>query len=264
MSADGFVEKPNLPNNSVTLCICSDRYTADALNRLGIKTLGTVPSPFLLPEISTHPDMQLCHTGGKTVVIDSFQKGLSASLAENGFAVITDASPERKYPGDIIYNAALCADTAFGLTERLSEKLSAELTRRKTKTVRVNQGYAKCSVCVVEKRAIITDDPGIAAAAKRLGFDVLTAEKGDIFLSDSHYGFIGGCSGKISKDTIAFTGCLDSHRNCDQIRTFLKKHGCKPLELTNGILKDVGSILPVKEEKECIHWVLTSEELNAR
>lgn len=250
MSTDGFVTSANLPDGNVTLCICSDAASADALERLGTQVLCPLPSPFLSPDVSKHSDMQLCHLGGRLIIADRFQQDMIKKLGAYGFEVYPDDYAVGEYPNDIRFNGAVCGGFLFGRTDRLSPVLRQQADFLGLKSVSIPQGYAKCSVCFVSERALITDDPSFEASALRLGFDALRISKGDIFLSETHYGFIGGCSGKLSKDTVAFTGCLDSHRDGDTIKKFLKKYGCRPIELSNGILKDTGGILPIKEEQD--------------
>ena len=263
MSDERFIKKPNLPENDVTLCVCSDSDTARLLASCGITVLKTKPTPYTQPEVSRHADMQMCHLGGADIVADKFQTELTDELKRHGFNIITDVLTKPNYPDEICFNAAICGGYLFGLQRFLSRSLKNRAEKSGLKLVNIRQGYAKCSVCTVAEKAIITDDSGIAQTAAKLGFDVLEIGKGDIYLSDSHYGFIGGCSGKISKDKVVFTGSLDSHSSGRQIRAFLQAHGCNAIELTQDRLKDVGGILPVKEEKKCIHSESTSEAPNA-
>ena len=71
----------------------------------------------------------------------------------------------------------------------------------------VTQGYANCSVAVVDERWIITADCGIARACRAAGLDVLQICPGFI-RSGMVLGFIGGCCGKLGADQLAFTGRL--------------------------------------------------------
>lgn len=260
ISNERFIKSPNLPESDVTLCVCSDPNTARLLTSCGITVLQTHPTPYTQQEVSRHADMQMCHLGGADIIADEFQTEFTAELKRRGFNIITDRLTQPHYPDEIRFNAAICGGYLFGLQMFLSQTLKNKAEENGLKLINVRQGYAKCSVCTVAEKAIITDDSGISHTAERLGFDVLEIEKGDILLNGSHYGFIGGCSGKISKDTVVFTGNLDSHRSGGQIRAFLRAHGCSALELTHDRLKDIGGILPIKEEKKCIHSESTSEE----
>lgn len=245
--ANRFIKSPNLPENDVTLCVCSDGDTARLLTARGITVLRTTPTPHTQREVCLHADMQLCHLGGGKIIADEYQAELASELRLRGFDVKTDCSPVPSYPDEIRFNAAVCGGYLFGLESHLSQILRNEAAACGLTQITVRQGYSKCSVCTVTERAIITDDAGIARTAEQLGFDVLEIEKGDIFLSGSHCGFIGGCCGKLSKDTVAFTGSLDCHRDGERIRAFLHAHGCTALELSPNRLRDIGGILPLKE-----------------
>lgn len=113
----------------------------------------------------------------------------------------------------------------------------------------VKQGYSKCSICVVNESAVITDDESVFAAAGNFLNDVLFVSKGSIGLKGYNYGFIGGCSGKISDNKIAFNGRIESHTDSNQIIDFLQKHSVEPVELTNSKLLDIGGILPLMQRK---------------
>ena len=112
-------------------------------------------------------------------------------------------------------------------------------------TVNIAQGYAKCSVCVVDGRSVITADRGIAKAALSAGLDVLTVTPGYIELEGFDCGFIGGASFKLAPDVMAFTGTLDGHPDRDAIISFLAVRGIKPLFLTGRPAFDIGSALPL-------------------
>ena len=74
---------------------------------------------------------------------------------------------------------------------------------------------------------------------------MLTVSKGAVKLAGYSYGFIGGASGKISSDTVAFCGDIDTHPDSDAIRAFLSKYGIKALSLDDNSLYDIGSIIPL-------------------
>ena len=58
-------------------------------------------------------------------------------------------------------------------------------------------------------------------------------------------GFIGGCSGKLAPDKMAFAGQLSSHPDGELIRAFILDCGISVTELKKGPLLDVGGILPL-------------------
>lgn len=251
MMNDIFIKNANLPKNDVTLCVCGNKEFAKIISdKSGAGVLLSAPSPLLQNEVAAHADMAMCHLGGDRIIIDEFQTELSDLLTREGFDVIKDTSPKEKYPDDIKFNACVCGKYLFGKEKNLSAVLLNEAKKQILTVVDIPQGYAKCSVCVVSEKAIITDDKSIDEACRRIGVDTLFISKGDIYLSDTHYGFIGGCSGKLSQNTVAFTGALSTHREGDRIKAFLAKYNMVALELTGGRLIDIGGILPLKEKKK--------------
>lgn len=106
--------------------------------------------------------------------------------------------------------------------------------------IETNQGYTKCSVCVVSDDAIITSDDAIASRANKSGMDVLKIKPGHIELAGFDYGFIGGAAFLIGKNKLAFTGVLSAHPDEERILAFLNKYGLEPVFLTNDSIFDIG------------------------
>ena len=63
-----------------------------------------------------------------------------------------------------------------------------------------------------------------------------------------NYGFIGGCCGLIDKDLMLFNGNLKSHRNYNEINSFLSNYKIKVLSVGDYPLTDIGGILPLLEK----------------
>ncbi len=111
----------------------------------------------------------------------------------------------------------------------------------------VKQGYTKCSICIADENSIITDDESIFKSAQNYFDDILLISKGSVRLKEMNYGFIGGCTGKIDKNKIAFNGRIESHDDHNLIIDFLDRHNITAVELLNDRLTDIGSIIPVCE-----------------
>jgi hypothetical protein len=108
--------------------------------------------------------------------------------------------------------------------------------------INVNQGYTKCSICVVNENAIITDDESIFAAAGNFFNDTLFVSKGSIRLNGYDYGFIGGASA-VYKDNVFFFGDLKMHSQGNEISEFCKLNGFFPISLGKEKLCDVGEAI---------------------
>ena len=207
---DRCISEPNLPNQKVTLAAVSEQLPniCAELTRLGVSCLTVTAFSCLAEPVCSHADM-LCHPmGGEKVLIARGNKHLFLELKKAGFyPEETQKNLMKEYPGDILLNAAQIGSYCFA-SRYCDEKLQESFRHRKIFFVPVRQGYAKCSTVIVSKKAILTADPSIAAAAKQCGFDVLRVQAGFVELPGYPYGFLGGACGKLSADTLAFTGDL--------------------------------------------------------
>ena len=109
--------------------------------------------------------------------------------------------------------------------------------------INVKQGYTKCSIAVIDHKAVITSDYPIYRKLITLGIDVLLIESGYIRLDGYPYGFIGGTCGNLSGETIAFSGKFLNHPDRLKISNFLEKYSKKVLWLTDEIVTDIGTII---------------------
>ena len=239
------IVSPNLPDEKVGLVLVKrEPALLDALEKLGIRALSPEKESGTDEEVSEHADTVCCAVGGNRFVVSPGQKKLKAELESLGCRVLVSAPLSAPYPGDVLLNAAVTESFAVGNFQYTDPVLLEALSDRLL--LRVKQGYAKCSLCFVTQNAVITEDEGIARAMTEYGADVLEISKGDVYLSEKHYGFFGGASGKLSKTELAVTGSLRFHRDGERIRDFAEKHGVKLTELTDGVMKDVGGIIPLR------------------
>lgn len=244
-----FVEKPNLPKGKVTTVICGteDEKILSYFERNGISVIRNAPNGYIDPSVSTHADMAAIHLGADRIIMDKSQTALSAKLKSQGMSVFkTKSFISGDYPQDIALNFTLIGDKMFGKIPLADEVLMKEAEA--FEKVSVNQGYCKCSVLVVDEKSLITDDEGIHRKALEKGVDSLLVSKGDVSLNGHTYGFIGGASGKISKDRVVFFGNIENHRDFEKIRAFLLSHGCFYECTDEGQLRDIGGIIPITEE----------------
>ena len=244
-----FITVPHLPEAPATLAAVSDDAPViRALHALGVRTVSPAPNPVLPAETARHADMLLCHAGGNVCFVSPEQTALAERLRQEGFTVRFSSPPGAAYPDDIKLNAAVGRDFALGLADRIDAGLTAYLRETGRTMVPVKQGYAKCGLCIVTENAFITEDPSLADALERRGAAVLRIAPGDVYLSETHHGFFGGACGKIAPDKLAVTGSLSCHRDGERIRVFCAGHGVAIVELTDGRIVDVGSIIPLKEK----------------
>lgn len=247
-----FVKTPNLPEAG-KLALIDYRIEGQLLKELekrNIDCLRVNAHEDLYKSVSGHPDMQLHHLGGKDMV---YAPGVSTELIKKletlGYKMIIGSSKMRNtYPYSVAYNVARIGDFVLHNFEYTDEVLLAEFEKRGLKRIKVKQGYAKCSVCIVNKNSIITADLGIARAAREFGIEVLLIPpQRNIVLKGLDYGFIGGSGGLISSKSLAFFGdatLLESYRD---ILTFTEERGVEVVSLSNERVQDFGSILVIAQ-----------------
>lgn len=208
----------------------------DYIKSKGYSVSRVEPLDWLPVGISDHPDLRYCRLG-----VDE-----AAPLA-----VAPSSSIREEYPSDIPYNAActgryLICNAAFTAAEILdftrSSAQDSKTSNLPLTLVDVKQGYAKCSVVIVDERSIITYDRGIAKSATSAGLDVLLVEPGHVELRGYNTGFIGGASGRVGGEII-FNGDLSAHPDFEAIRLFIEERCLKCVWFEGWPLTDIGSIV---------------------
>lgn len=217
----------------------------DNLKKQGIEVIVTAPNHAVDKRISSHADVSFLYDGEGTLFIASEMAEYKNIFTGIVSVVIIPEKLGNEYPRDVLLNCVILGRKLVCNVDTVSPTVLKYFTEKEFLIINVKQGYTKCSVLPVSDNAFITDDPSIAAACSSAGVDVLTVSKGCVKLDGFDYGFIGGASGKISDDTVAFCGDINTHPDSDEIIKFLEKYGLTPLSLDNNQLYDIGSIIPL-------------------
>lgn len=243
-----FIEKANLPQNPVAAAAisCMAGESIKELYRLGINTYIINNNPLLPVPVGSHADLQILHFGKDIIFCQNEHLCIGESEQKFNHIIIKE-SAGNKYPEDVRLNCAIVSNHIICNEKTISKQILEHAYKNGYRIINVNQGYTKCSICIVNENAIITDDESIFAAAGNFLNDALFISKGSIRLKGYNYGFIGGCCGKISDNKIAFNGEMSSHKDCNKIIDFLNKHNIEIVELKKGLLDDIGGILPLYE-----------------
>lgn len=244
-----YIEKPNLPQGRVTLAAINAQAgeSIKKLNILGIKTV-TVKSDLSLPEpVNSHADIQLLHLGRNDIFCQS--EHLCTGELKQKFNIIKiKEKAGNKYPEDVRLNCAIIGNKLICNKNTIAYEILEFAELNNLTVINVKQGYARCSICVVNENAIITDDESIFTAAGNFFNDAQLISKGSIGLKGYAYGFIGGCCGKIDKNKLAFNGTIESHKDYKHIIDFLSRNHVECVELHQNPLYDIGGILPLCQE----------------
>ncbi|MGH4124876.1 MAG: DUF6873 family GME fold protein [Clostridium sp.] len=210
----------------------------------GYNLLICPPSNLLYDAVSGHPDM-LMHILGHSIMVhkDMDNKFIRELDLLNYKVYKSNSTLQIKYPYNISLNA-LCIGNLFVHSTNYTDTNLLSLFKSK-KIINVKQGYTKCSTCIVNNHAIITSDVSIAKALSFEKIDVLLVPPGDILLPGLNYGFVGGATGLIEDNVLAFYGHLDNYLYGKEVLKFLNKHKVEPAFLRNGKLVDRGSIFRI-------------------
>ena len=238
-----YIKTPNLPDEMVRAVLVDYRINSESiktLNSLGIKVYTTKSTDALYEAIWGHPDVVFYHLGDSRFVVSPENEEHFRKIP--GIEILVGKSLlSSKYPQDISYNAARVGNFLihnFKYTDPIILENSENLIK-----INVNQGYSKCSVCVVSENALITSDIGIAKKCDNFGIDVLFIDDNSIKLKGVSHGFFGGTTGKLSKNLLAVNGDIKFHNNYEEILRFLDKYNVSIISLNQGDLEDVGTII---------------------
>ena len=226
--------------------IIGSKYTDEIneLRQLGYDVITFSPLENLDSEISSHADINLFRWCDGTLFInESIKDEIGEAVAPYRRVSVKDVfSP---YPNDVKLNAALIGNNLMCNTKYVAKEILQYAEKNNIRIIHINQGYSKCSVCIVNNNSVITADDSIACLLKNYQIDVLKITEGNICLSKDHYGFIGGSSGRLNDNEIYFSGDLSSHPDYDRIIEFLDKYHVKPIFNKNRKLNDFGGFVKI-------------------
>lgn len=238
---------PNLPFDDVKVVAMStiNRELCKRVGELGIEIIPSETLDKLLAFEKSHIDIQMLHYDKDTVFVLNECTNLKKDLESYFKNIITiNKKIERKYPNNVLLNAVSIDNKIICNYDTVDSTIKKKMEQNRTYVYRVKQGYTKCSTCIVTEDSIITSDKSIYNATQN-DFDVLLIEPGYIDLPGTNYGFIGGCSFKMNKSILAFTGEIKNHPNYNCIKAFCRNHNVYTESLMNRNLLDIGSIIPI-------------------
>jgi len=245
-----FVKNPNLPGGQVSVIAVGEDYSkeiSEALLPFGIRVLSCPNNPLVDARLRSHIDLSVFHLGDNKFVLSdavsdsSFAEELNRMGAE---IVVSAKNHSSEYPNDAFLCALSNGNRLFHNKSICDPIIRDYLLNR---IIHVNQGYAKCAVCLVNETTAITSDAGLTKAMEREGIEVLKIASVGITLSGFDEGFIGGASFKIAPNKLAFSGVLNDHPNKAEIEIFVELHGITPVYLTDKPIFDIGSFIPILE-----------------
>lgn len=217
--------------------------TIAELEKLGFSVVKTIPIQALYNEVNGHGDMQIHVINDMAVCEPTVYKYYKSSL-KNIHIVCGSVLLNGKYPNDIAYNTCQIGEYAICKISNTAKEILEKYRQFNYKIINTKQGYTKCSICVVDKYSAITSDAGLYKLLTKIGLNILKIEPGYINLG-SMEGFIGGASGLLNANLLAFNGNISSHPDYKNIKSFCKNCGVDIISLNNNQLTDIGSLIVI-------------------
>lgn len=243
-----FVKHPNLPQDKVNTVFIGEKYLdtlKTPLNNLGIRTIKIPDNGHLPYPVSSHADMSVCHIAENQFAVSKYIYNDFKNICTTHNLTIELSPVEHMFEEET--NICIAENIVLHRLKHSNPQIINMCRNKGYDIHNVNQGYSKCSTCILDSNTIITADSGIHAVWTALGRKSLKIHPGFIDLPGYDTGFIGGSCVKLSKNQIAFTGKLKYHPEKQAIENFINSHGIEIIYLTNKNCLDVGSIIPVLE-----------------
>ena len=246
-----FLNTPYIPEKQIKSVIVDYRIDTEIESMLidnEIEVIKSCQCADLYESIKGHPDIHIHHVSSDRIVVApnvfSYYKSV---LSKKGFALIEgDTWLSRNYPENIAYNVLRISNLAFHNTKYTDRKVKTELDKYGIRLIHVNQGYAKCSVCILDKNTAITSDKKLKDELEKNNIECLYINPGGIVLKGLDYGFIGGATGLLDSKIIAVTGDFSNLKDYNIIMQFLIQKGFIVKLLSKKQIIDLGSIIPLR------------------
>ena len=221
-------------------CGKAPRWLKEAFSIHGVALVEIGTCNSLQVPVAHHIDMMALPISDKLLVTPE-TKFLKAHFPGKEI-VVTEEHISPKYPGDVLLNAVWLPDYLICNTNTVAKEILQMAYEQGKTLIHVNQGYTKCSICIVSDNAIITEDESIYEACKD-NLDVLLIRKGEVELPGYEYGFIGGASA-LTSDTVYFFGNIENHSDHEAIQQFIALHNKRIVSLSKTEkLLDIGGII---------------------
>ena len=223
---------------------CMDESLLKTLKKNNIKYYKTSSLDYLYKPVNTHPDMQIHFVDDLTAVAAPDVFDYYRNILPHDITVLKGSkNPGSTYPEDTAYNVAKVGKKVIGRIATVDDRIKEIYAERGCEFVDVKQGYAKCNLCIVDENSVITEDEGLFEKLSKKAIDVLKIQAGEVLLPGFKNGFLGGASGFISKNKLAFCGNLKMHPQYNEFFSFLKDRNIDIIQLSSTKLCDYGSIL---------------------
>lgn len=229
--------------NRTPFIIASSLMPDEARQRLS--SMGEVlwlhPTDFVYHSISTHPDIYFFLFDNKIIFAPNTPTEWLRCLGNHGISLIKGIKPlSSEHPHTTPYNACAVGNALVHNFKHTDTVVARQFSNH----IHVSQGYTRCNLIALSPHHAITSDRGIEKALKDNSIEVLFVDPKHIKLSGHAHGFFPGCCGIIN-DNLIVCGSLSQLQEHNEIEEMAHKANLNVIELYDGPLVDIGSILSV-------------------
>lgn len=229
---------------SVIIDMSASTEIIDSLKRNNIQYFLSCKHPNLPEPIATHPDMQIHFIDNKTAVVAPEVYEYYNNILGSEVEIIKgDTELSGTYPCDCAYNVTRLGKFIIGNLSYMDTKIKRLYQDKGFEFIHINQGYSKCSICVLDDFSVITEDEGIRRTLNSHNINVLKINPGSVELDGFPYGFIGGATGFVDRKTLGFCGNPSTEIYFKEMEEYIKSKSVNIICLSSTKLKDYGSIL---------------------
>ncbi len=216
------------------------KTAANALQKMD-DVLWLEPQPQVYESIATHPDIFFCQKRTMLIASPDIPEAWAEKLIQSGIELIFGESKLGKhYPLTASYNAVFADKLLIHHRDRSDKVLKT--AGFEAEEVHVEQAYTRCNLLHLTDKHFITSDKGIYRQLNARGMNLLYIDPKQIELEGHRHGFFGGCCG-INNQVLVCCGQLNTLHEAPAIRQLLQQIGFGLIELYEGPMTDVGSIL---------------------
>jgi len=191
--------------------------------------------------ISGHPDIFFCPTPAGLLVAPNLPEKYFSILDQSAIPFLKGLLPVgQAYPETARYNS-LVAETLIIQNPTLSEPEIRNLNPG-LDNIPVKQGYVRCNLIALPGGSFITSDRGMEKSLRQRNLKVLFVNPSSVKLDSFQNGFFGGACGMLG-NTLFICGSLKYIKEKEQIEEFTALAGVAIVELYDGKLTDVGTVL---------------------
>ncbi len=191
--------------------------------------------------ISGHPDIFFCPTPAGLIVAPNLPEKYFSILDQNSISYIKGSLPVGcDYPETARYNTLVT--NKFIIQNPAGSDPTIRLLNPEIEIIPSKQGYVRCNLIALQNDSFIASDRGIEKSLIQCKLEVLFVNPTSVKLDGFKHGFFGGTCGLLD-NKLFVCGSLKYFKEKDLIESFVAQAGISIIELYDGPLVDVGTII---------------------